>query len=422
MPFRIKNGLYYGWIIVIVYLVIQAVMMGVNSSFTVFFKPIEAEYGLTRTTTSAISSLSMALIPLSGFAGGWALDRYGPRIVLFFMGLLTGLSLVLSSQTNAVWQLFLTYGVLLAVGMGAIYVVATSTVSRWFDKKRGLAVGIAGSGEGVGTVLIAPLSAFLISRFSWKTAYLIIGLITWAVVMPLSRLLKKDPQEIGLLPDGIRPDAAGTVSGDRPTGVPSPRDLTLVEILKTRSFWCVVGIWLFFSFGMMMLLTHIVPHVTDYGVQPEDAALIVGIMGAARVVGMVGLGSVADRFGRKRVAVASTLVQAGAMFSLVWLRDPWMFFLFAVAYGLGNGGLFSGVTSQLGDTFGLSRLGAVLGLLEIGWGTGAAVGPLVGGLFYDTYGSYSGAFIMGAAAMVVIVFLVTGLRPETKRQQLEVSR
>jgi len=101
VSFRLTNGVFYGWIIVAVFLVIQAVMMGIASSFTVFFKSIEAEFELTRTVTSAISSVSMILIPISGFFGGWALDKYGPRIVLIAMGLITGLSLVLTSRTGA---------------------------------------------------------------------------------------------------------------------------------------------------------------------------------------------------------------------------------------------------------------------------------------------------------------------------------
>ena len=100
---------------------------------------------------------------------------------------------------------------------------------------------------------------------------------------------------------------------------------------------------------------------------------------------------------------------------MVWLREPWMFYLFAVVYGLANGGLFSGTTPLLGDTFGLDRLGAVLGLLEIGWGAGGAVGPLIGGVFYDVYGSYTLAFVLGAAATVLIIFLVIALRPEVER-------
>ncbi len=415
MPLRLKDGVFYGWIIVAVFLIIQAVLMGIASSFTVFFKSIEAEFELTRTVTSAISSVSMILIPVSGFIGGWALDRYGPRVVLFVMGLITGLSLVLTSRTGAAWQVFITYSVLLAIGMGPVYVVATSTVSRWFNKKRGLAVGIAGSGEGLGTITMAPLSNFLISRFNWKTAYLILGLITWAVVIPFSRLLKKEPKEIGALPDGVKTEE-GDVTGVDADANAQQSGMSLAETLKTRGFWAVAGIWFFFSFCMSMLLTHIVPHVTDIGISATEGAIIISIMGAARVCGMIGLGIIADRTGRKRVAVISTLVQAGAMVWLLWAQELWVFYVFAIIYGLGNGGLFSGVTSLLGDTFGLDHLGSILGLLEIGWGIGAGIGPLIGGYIYDTSSSYSLAFILGAGSMAAITFLVFMLQPASSHQ------
>ncbi len=409
MSVRLQDRIFYGWVIVAVFLIIQAVLMGIASSFSVFFKSIEAEFELTRTATSAISSVSMILIPISGFIGGLALDRYGPRVVLFAMGLITGLSLVLTSRVVATWQVFITYSVLLAIGIGPVYVVATSTVSRWFNKKRSLAVGIAGSGEGLGTISMAPLSNFFISKFSWKIAYLIIGLITWVVVIPFSRLLKKEPREIGALPDGVRVEEGNTAALN-PDEKPQETVTTLTETLKTRGFWAVAGIWFFFSFCMSMLFTHIVPHVTDIGLSTTEGAMIISVMGAARVGGMIGLGLIADSIGRKKIAVISTLVQAGAMVWLVSAQALWMFFVFAVIYGLGNGGLFSGVTALLGDTFGLDRLGSILGLLEIGWGMGAGIGPLIGGLIYDTSSSYSLAFILSAGSMAVISFLVIMLR------------
>ena len=415
MTFRLKHAFYYGWIIVVIFLIVQAVMMGINSSFTVFLTHIESAFSLSRTTTSAVSSVSWALIPLTAFAGGWALDRYGPRIVLLFMGLVTGLSLVLTSRTTEAWQLFITYSLLFPLGFGAVYAIAIATISRWFDKKRGVAVGIAGSGEGIGSVVLVPLSTLLIARFDWKTAYLILGFIAWALVIPLSIIAKKDPEEVGLLPDGLAKKTSATVSAGTGGDNSARSGLTLAEIIKTRSFWCVAGIWFLFAFSMLMLITHIVPHLTGIGISEGEAALVVGVFGVARAVGMIGLGVVADRAGRKKIAVISTLFQAGAILSMVWLREPWMFYLFAVVYGLANGGLFSGTTPLLGDTFGLDRLGAVLGLLEIGWGAGGAVGPLIGGVFYDVYGSYTLAFVLGAAATVLIIFLVIALRPEVER-------
>ena len=191
--FRIKDRLFYGWVVVIVFFAIQAILLGTSTSFGVFFKSIAGEFDLSRATTSAVFSISMLLLCVFSVLGGLALDRYGPRIVLFFMGLFTGLSLLLTSQVNATWQLFVTYSLLMAMGSGATYVVTMSTISRWFDRKRGLAVGIAGSGGGMGLVAMAPFAAYLIYNFDWRMAYIVMGLVAWVIIIPLSRLLKKGP-------------------------------------------------------------------------------------------------------------------------------------------------------------------------------------------------------------------------------------
>ncbi|MFC1933174.1 MFS transporter [Chloroflexota bacterium] len=414
-PLRLKGRLFYGWVVVIAFLVIQAILLGTSTSFGVFFKSIENEFNLTRATTSAIFSVSMLLLSIFSILGGWALDRYGPRIVLFLMGLFTGLSLLLTSQTSAAWQLFITYSLLLAMGSGATYVVTMSTVSRWFDKKRGLAVGIAGSGGGLGVVAMAPFATYLISRFDWQMAYLVIGLIAWLTVIPLSRLLRKDPYEIGVLPDGVKPESMDRQVPELEIKEESlqPSDLSVLETFKTRGFWLVIFIWLLFSFCMLLVFTHIIPHATDIGISAVRAAAILSLMGSTRAVGMVLLGSVADRIGRKKIAIICTLFQAGIMVWLIWAQDLWMLYLFAIVYGLANGGLLSSITALLGDTFGLSRIGAILGVLDVGWAIGAATGPFIGGLVFDINRSYSLAFLLGGVAMAIIALLIALIRQET---------
>jgi MFS family permease len=199
---KIKERPYYGWVIVVAFCIIGTIIAGAGYSFGVFFKSIESEFELSRAVTSGIFSISMIFTAIFAVLGGWALDRYGPRVLLPIMGLFIGLSLLLTSQTNSTWQLFLTYSLLLPIGTGATFVVITSTVSRWFAKKKGLALGIAGSGVGLGALFMAPFATFLIVNFDWRIAYIILGLLAWVIVIPLSKLLKKDPHEIGVLPYG----------------------------------------------------------------------------------------------------------------------------------------------------------------------------------------------------------------------------
>ncbi|MFC1991108.1 MFS transporter, partial [Chloroflexota bacterium] len=152
---KLKDRLFYGWVVVINFLITGTALWGTRLSFGIFFKSLENEFNLARVETSAIFSVYMALSIIFAIIGGRATDRYGPKIVVLFMGIFTGLSLMFTSQVTSHWQLFLTYSLLLSMGTGTIFIVIMSTVSRWFDKKRGLALGIACSGSGLGIVVVA---------------------------------------------------------------------------------------------------------------------------------------------------------------------------------------------------------------------------------------------------------------------------
>ena len=199
----LRDRLFYGWMVVAAFCIATAILMGIRFSFGVFFKSIEYQFDLTRTGTSSVVSIASLLTGVFAIIGGWASDRYGPKIVLLIMGLFTGLGMLLTSQTSSPWQLFITYSLLLSIGFGALYPVMVATVSRWFDKKRGLALGITTAGGGLGTMLIAPFAAYLIDRFDWRVSFIALGILAWLIVVPLSQLLKKEPSEIGAFPDGV---------------------------------------------------------------------------------------------------------------------------------------------------------------------------------------------------------------------------
>ena len=146
-----RDRLFYGWVVVIACLLINTIIQGTRYSFGVFFKSIEGEFELTRTLTSGVFSVYMVLYSAIAILGGWALDRYGPKVVVFLMGIFVGLSLILTGRTGSAWQLFITYSLLLAIGTGAVYTVLMATTARWFEQKRGLALGITSSGVGVVT-------------------------------------------------------------------------------------------------------------------------------------------------------------------------------------------------------------------------------------------------------------------------------
>jgi MFS family permease len=404
-----KDRLFDGWVVVATFLFIGVTLYGIYLSFGVFFKSIEYDFQLTRAVTSAIVSTNLMLSGVFSFGAGWALDRYGPRIVVLLMGLVTGLSLLLTSQATSLWHVFVTYGLLLALGTGPLFVVPMSTVCKWFDKKRGLALGIAGLGLGLGPMFMAPFATYLISNYSWRVAYIVIGLLAWLTILPLSRLLKKDPRAIGALPDGVTEPPSSTGFEDSAT---PQAGLVLSQVLRTRSFWAAMVIWLFYAANSLSIMTHLVPHVTDIGFSPLQAASVLSTIGAAAIFGRVLTGIISDRAGRKLTSVICALLQAGAMTWLLWSQDLWNFYLFAAVYGFTYGGMSVAFAALIGDTFGVGRIGTMLGILEIGFGIGAGVGPFLGGLIFDINNSYFFAFLLGAIAMATVTLLIGSIRKE----------
>ena len=409
-PFRPKDELFYGWVVVFAFFIYGTALWGVRSSYGVFFKSIAGEFDLTRAATASIFSVYMLLCSVFAIAGGWALDRYGPKIIVLMMGIFTGLSLVLTSQADSLWQLFITYSLVFAIGSGSLYAVMVSTVSRWFDAKRGSALGISISGAPFGTAVIPLFATYLISNYGWRMAFLVIGVIVWLIMIPLSRLFKKDPREIGALPDGVKSDSRDVKNEG---GSLQPTGLSLLQAFRTKNFWLLLFIWLFFSSSLFFTFNHLVPHITDIGFSPGEAAVVFSVTGGAAIVGRILMGIVSDRIGRKLTATICGLLQAGIMIWLIWANELWMFYLFAVIYGFAYGGIVPSIAALAGDAFGLRRIGSIMGGLEVGLGIGAAIGPALGGLIFDINHSYSLAFLLISAGMLVAVFLIALIGRET---------
>jgi MFS family permease len=379
--------------------------IGVRYSYGVFLKSIQVDFGMSRGATSGIFSIYMLLCCAIAVAGGWAMDRYGPRKVGILMGTFTGLSLLLTSQARAPWQLLITYSLLFSLGTGAVYTMVNSTASRWFVKKRGFVVGITSSGGGVGAIIIAPFATLLISRLDWRATFVVMGFISWFSMVALSILLVKDPQDIGCLPDG---GESGLLKGVIPKKEdnPEPTDLTLIQACGMQQFWLLGFAWLLVSLSLHMVFIHIIPHAVDRGISPMDAAFILSLTGLANLPGRLVLGRLSDVMGRKALAIMCTLVQFAVVLSLVWINGLCMLYLFAIAFGFLWGGSGAMITVLIADLFGTRSLGAIMGMLSAGWSIGAAIGPAIGGYIFDVSGRYYGAFGIGAAAFLTAACLL----------------
>ena len=403
-----RDKLFYGWVVVIAAMIGAAVLIGSRHSYGVFFKSIESDFDLNRALTSGVFSAFMAFSAIFSVLGGWALDKFGPKWTMAIMGFFTGLSLLLTSQTTSMWQLFISYSLLLSVGTAGTVVALIPVVSRWFDKKRGIAIGIATSGTGLGTLVVAPTAAYLISNFDWRLSYMVLGLVTWLVVISLAMLLRRNPGEIGDLPDGVK---SGTgVSEPIDTGVDAQQSgLSTGQAFRTKNFWLMLTVWLSFAVCLSLIMTHVIPYATDLGISPIKASAILSIIGGCQIIARLSVGRISDIVGRKIPGVVCALICIGALIWLIQAHELWMFYLFAIIFGTAYGGIGVVNLALVSDIFGRRNLGTIMGFLEVGFSTGSAIGALLGGYIFDVTGSYLIAFVIGAASLLILALCFSAL-------------
>jgi MFS family permease len=407
-----KKQFYYGWVIAVVCMILMANTYGLRFSFGVFFKSLEQDFGWTRALTSGVFSVYMLLGCLFAILGGWIADRYGAKIVFIVMAFFTFLGLSLTSQANSLWNFFLSYSLLVGIGTGPNYVVATSIVTRWFSKKRGVALAVVTSGVGLGSIVMAPLAAYLIENYGWRLSFVILGFIALIIMITCSLFFKKVPSENTAL------------SEDNNHGVAKPSErqqkeaeaFSLFQALRTRNFWTIVAIWVFYSFCLFTVMTHLVPYATDSGITPMDAASVLGVLGLASVPSRILMGILSDRFGRKPASLIGALLMVAAMVWLIYSSNLWMLYVFAIAFGVAYGGLSPATSAVVGDIFGVRNIGVIFGLLEIGWVVGSAAGPALSGYIFDTTGRYFLAFLIGVFSALAIAGAVLLLKIPARKE------
>mgnify|MGYP001594399118 CR=1 FL=1 len=393
---------FYGWIIVAASTIIMTLGLGMLQSFGIFFKPIAAEFQWTRDVTalaySIIGIVEAIVTPLSGFF----VDKYGPRTVLAISGVLAGLGYFLISQTHALWQFYIFFGLIIGVSSGASYTPIVSTINRWFVDKRGLALGIVVSGVGAGTMVIPPLAAYLIDSFgSWRMAYIILAALLGIGITGAAFLLRQTPQEKGLLP-------YGHAHNGRINGLKHDTNLSLRQALRHRAFWMIFFIGALSFGGLTLILVHLVNYATDPGIglSPKIAATFISVIGLSSIAGKIGMGSISDKIGRKTALVICCGLAGAMMFFLPIAKSLWMLYIFSAVFGFAYGGWTPVLPAIVGELFGLRSMGVIFGATSLGGSLGSALFAYLGGAIFEMTKSYILAFIMGGGVLVIAALLV----------------
>ena len=398
-----KPAFFYGYIVVVTAFLIQMFMFGAFYSFGVFFKPVAAEFGWSR---AAIAGAFTSMTFLSGIFSivmGRLNDRLGPRLVLTVGGLFLGVGYLLMSQISAIWQLYLFYGVVIAVGMSVGYVPVVSTVARWFVKRRGLMTGLVVSSIGLGTLIIPPVASLLIISHGWRYSYLVIGIVVLAVIILAAQFMRRDPSTMGQLPYG-ESKVAQEDSSFKAVG------LSLQEAARTVQFWICGAIFLCFNYCIQAIMVHIAPHATELGISTTIAASILGVIGGASIVGRIVAGSAVDKIGNRSTLIVAFSLAVVALFWLQLAKETWMLYLFAASFGFAYGFLPTLQSPMVAELFGLGSHGAILGSLVFA-ATIGGIGTVITGHIFDITGSYSQAFLLCAAIAILGLILTWFLKP-----------
>ena len=390
---------FYGWLIVILGAVVLAVNAFPIYGFGIFLTPLTNEFGWQRGAISGAMSLGMLLNGILSIPVGRLCDRYGPRIFVTVAGIFLGAGLLLMSQVNSLWQLYLIWGVSLGIGLSGTVIPITSTITRWFIEKRGLALSIPATGFGVGAIITPLIIQKLISTVDWRMSFTIIGFAPLLLTVPLAQFIRKSPEHMGLTPYQSR--SAGKA------GFPDNEveKYSFYEALKSKKFW-ILGI-IGFGFGICLqtITIHIVPHAIDSGIGFTDAAIVMTIIGGSSIPSKFFCGFISDRIGSTRALFLSMMLMTISLALLIFIDTIYMFYFFAVLFGFSYGLAIPLWTIVSADLFGVKSIGIISGTLFFLSVTGGAIGAPLSGWIFDATNSYTIAFISITLIATVSVIL-----------------
>lgn len=424
---RARLPFFYGWLIVAAAFVSLGLTYTVWYSFSVFYVALLEEFGWSRAASAGVFSLFVIVVGLAGAAAGVLADRFGPGRIISVAVVILATGLVACSWISSLWQFYLFFGVITAIGLSATgWVPCVTMISRWFYARLGAALGIASSGIGVGILIMVPFSQWLIEQLGWRTAYVALAGIVAAGVLPIAILLMRGrPEDMGMEKDG-------GPNRDRPTGSggPSPKSRvvdaewantpwTIRLAMRTHRYWLLFAAMALANIATQMLFVHQVAFLVDGGYDKLLAASIVGLVGMFSVGAKVGWGWVSDRLGREitwSLGLTNTLVAILILSATRYIPAGELIYLYALIFALGYGATAPLTPAVSADLFAGSRFGSIYGTLGVANGIGSAAGAWFAGFIFDITGSYLAAFGAGACCALLSIVAMWIIAPRMVRR------
>ena len=411
-----RQSFFYGWVVAAVCFITYALSIGPRQSFSVFLLPLHEDFGRSRSIIAGAFSLHMACYAVGGWALGILLDRVGARRVIIWSTVCWTLILLSVSRVASLWQFYLLFGVAGGTAAGGFsYVPNNVILARWFVRYRGLAIGLLQAGVPLGAAVFGPLAQLGIGRVGWRNTYALFGVLVGATAAPLAAaVLRNDPSEVGLLPDGGSVPSGGQprLAGAAPigftgAGVPS-------------GYWTIFHANVLRGMIMYALLVHQVAYLVDAGLSRMTAASYFSASFFVAAAGGLVAGGISDRVGRVPTYVGVIGLYVAGYASLLLVKSPTqvgLLVLFVLTSGVAYGGASAVFGSFVTDRLQGPRMGHLLGLQNIGFGIGTMLGPYLAGAAFDRLGSYTPAFLLMILCALGSGLLLAWVRqaPPTRR-------
>jgi MFS family permease len=407
---KLADGLrfYYGWIIVAVALVSMAFWMGIRTSFSVFYVALLEDFPWSRAGSAGVQSMALITYTFMAPLVGGLIDRFGPRRVIAPGILILAVGLMLCSKIEILTQFYIFYGVIVGAGISCIGIVSYSSIlAHWFEKKRGLASGIALSGMGLGTFLLVPMSQSFISMWGWRVTFIITGCLVLIILVPANALfLRHKPQKLGQHPDGSTPADSNhkNHSQDLP-GNTQGNDWTLRKAFSTLRFWALIFFPFFGFIAVFIIVVHQVKFLVDQGIDKMTAAFIFAMVGIVSSIFRVFWGWLSDRISREltyTMGIACGCLGAGSLLLFEIHGSAFFTYSFFIFFGMGWGATAPMFMVVAADLFRGRIFGLIYGFVEAGIGIAGAFGAWIAGFIFDKTQSYQSAFIL-----VIVSFLIS---------------
>lgn len=405
---------FYGyWVVLAAFLSIGVTYGCGFYAFSLFVTPLQHELGWGRGDVMAGFTIFFLMTGFVAPQAGRLVDRGGARLVMCAGAVITGIGFLLLHSMSTLWQYYLAYAIV-GLGMAGTGPIPTSAVvSNWFEKRRGAAVGLMASGVGIGGLVLSPvIGTYLLPTLGWRDSFLVLGILCWAVIIPLGLLVVRTrPEEKGLLPYGASAGAtAGSdLAGQLKTG------MSLKAAMATVTFWLIVATYLICHCAQVGAIQNQVPYFEDVGFPAAISAGALGAVGLCSAFTKFGFGWLCDRTQAKfalAIGIALQVVSIVALMNIDADSPAWMAWLYAVTMGLGIGSWLPTMSMLVSGYFGLSHYGSIFGVVTIAYSVGSAVGPLLAGRMYDSYGSYDQVFVLFLVLLIVsIVTILASRRP-----------